>query len=366
MQHKRIWLVILLLLIHLHVIAGGSISIKKLNTLQPVVSITLSATEMSRLHTATLDNAHDFLSVHMVINGKAADVPLAGRYKLYDNSLSFTPMQTLGYDILFEALYKNNDGTPAHKIFRTPGHPLSEVQATVVTAYPLADTIPYNTLFFHVRFSHAMMNDKDAYKYVSMYDEKGEERKNAWRQRSFWLDDGKLLVLMIHPGRVKNGIHYESPMFNLHKTYTLKVNKEIKDINGNPLAADYEQKYYVNREDRESPSVDFSKVVIPAHGTTATLTITFSEGMDNASVLAGVKIINEQKQEVSCMIRESATDNQYIITPATPWQKGSYTLLLSGKVYDFAANRLNRLFEITDAKEMAKDEVETIWRFEIH
>lgn len=366
MQYKNICIIVFLLLIHLQIKADESISISKINSLKPVVCVGLSKAELRLLHTQTLDNAGDFLSVYMVANNQRSTVALAGRYSLNGNHLSFTPMQTLGCNLVFDVLRKKAGKIVAQRRFNMPPHPLSEVQAIVVNGYPISDTIPLNTLFFHIRFSQTMMNDKYAYKYVKMYDADGNEYKNTWRQRSFWLDSGKLLVLMIHPGRVKNGIHYEQPLFELHNTYTLKVSKELKDLNGNAIATCYEQKYYIIDEDRKSPKVNFSKINIPDHGTRDELIVSFSEGMDNASVLEGVNIYDKEGNKIVCNIKEKYNDSLFAIRPDKPWRKGEYTLILKSSVCDFAANRINRLFEITDTKEMEKDKKNTMWQFEIY
>lgn len=351
------------LLIHLQVTAGESITISELNTCKPVISVPLSNTSIHELNKDLQQKGRKILTLHMVVKGLPVATAVAGKYNVYGGKLSFTPLYPLGFNTEFEIQYRNGAKTVT-KRFTTPEHPLSEQTASVATAYPLTDTIPYNTLFFHVRFSHAMMNDKLAYTHIAMYDEEGNERKNAWRQKSFWLDDGKLLVLMIHPGRVKNGIHYESPLFDSGKRYTLKVNADIKDINGNPIAGNYTKTFYIKGEDRIKPRPYFEKIKLPAAGSIQAVDLVFSEGMDQASVLNGVSIQNARGKKIALNIK-SRSDDAYSLTPARPWEKGKYTLILESAVYDFAANRINRLFEITNVSEMEKDMEHTEWHFEI-
>ncbi|MCB9063983.1 MAG: hypothetical protein H6551_02455 [Chitinophagales bacterium] len=351
------------MLIHLHATAGESIIISRLNTCKPVISVQLNTDMMNELKTDLQQKSEKVLAVYMVVKGKPSTTAIAGRYSINGDKLSFTPVYALGYNIEFEIQYRTGTNTII-KHFTTPKHPLSEQTANVVTAYPLSDTIPYNTLFFHVRFSHSMKNDKLAYTHISIYDEAGIEREKAWRQKSFWLDDGKLLVLMIHPGRVKNGIHYESPLFDSGKTYTLKVNEDIEDINGNSIAKSYSKTFYVIGEDRVSPKPYFENAALPTAGSKQPLLLTFSESMDYASVFAGVKLYNVKGKEVALSIKNK-TDDSYMLFPNRQWVKGKYTLILKGAVYDIAANRINRLFEITDVNEIKKDQRRTEWSFEI-
>jgi hypothetical protein len=358
MRVKVYFFIGMFLLFHLHAFAGETITITKLATLKPVVSVSLPAANMQK------DNAPDWLAVYMVIGDTVADIAVAGDYTLSKGELSFTPYNALGYGLQFEVQYKNSGVVVEKKRFTMPPAPPSGKSAEVVTAYPLADTIPYNTLFFHIRFSQPMMNDELAYNYVKVFDENGNERERAWRQRSFWLDEGRLLVLMIHPGRVKNGIHYESPLFDSGKRYTIRVEKDIKDINGNPIATAYTQQYYVGGEDRIKPEVIFSTSKLQ-HGSCGPLSISFSEGMDHASVWDGVAVTDAYGNSLPIKVTTNGNDKKYTITPTQPWQKGSYTLSLKSAVYDFAANRINRLFEIKDTNEIEKDKIVTTWKFEV-
>lgn len=358
----KVLLSYIFLLFHLPLMAGEIISVKNLQSLQPKISIHIGDAGANILANEGLSGAGKLLAVYMVADGEVATIPVAGNYQVQQDELLFTPLYTLGYDMEFEAQYKNGKNVVATKRFHTPKHYLSGEKAGVVSTYPLADTIPYNTLYFHVRFSHSMLNDKRAYRYIKVYDDNGMERKNAWRQKSFWLDDGKLQVLMIHPGRVKNGIHYESPLFDSGRYYTIKIGKEIQDMNGNTIKEEYTHRYFVKGEDRQSPKA-YINPALPRSQTTQPVTLSFSEGMDNASVLDGVRVLDGQGMSIPCTVRENGTDNSFGITPVKPWAKGRYTLSLKSAVYDFSANRINRLFEITDVSDMETDKRDTRLEF---
>lgn len=350
-------------LIHLQATAGELIKVTGVEQLNPTISVTLSATELKLVSQNVDEEGKKILSLHLMQNGKRAIVGVAGYYSLNNDVLSYNPYYGLGYERSYEIIY-HKDGKEYTKLITTPQHPTSAITSTVVTTYPMADTIPYNTLFFHIRFSQPMMDDKQAYRHIKIYDDKGVERERAWRQKSFWLDDGKLLVLMIHPGRVKNGIHFESPLFDSGRTYTVVVPKDIQDINGNPIAAEYTRSYYVKGEDRNMPKASLTATQYTISNSQQPIVLTFSEGMDHASVTEGITIVNEQGDNISFNI--TATDDKhYSIAPASNWSKGKYTLILNGSVYDYAANRINRLFEITNIEEMEKDKIETKFPFTI-
>lgn len=363
MRFKVAFLLCAVFLIHLQATAGELIKIVGVEKLDPIISVSLTADDQNKVAADIKSAAPSVLALYLMQDGHRAQLPVAGYYRLEGNTLTFNPYYGLGYSRSYEVVY-HTGGKEYVKKFSTPQQPSSKQLSKVITAYPLTDTIPYNTLFFHIRFSQPMMDDKQAYQYVKVFDEDGVERQRVWRQKSFWLDDGKLLVLMIHPGRVKNGIHFESPLFDSGRHYTIKVDKDIKDVNGTPIASSYQKSYYVKGEDRVIPKATLAKTTYRLANTTSPVTLIFSEGMDHASVLAGTTLLNDDGQEVNFTITANS-DKSYSIIPATLWKSGSYTIVLNGAVYDFAANRLNRLFEITDEKEIEKDKVKTKLHFNI-
>ncbi len=366
MHFKRVLVLCSLLLsIHLQSFAGEWIDIDETEPLRPVLSVKLTELQSNILKEQGLEQAKEILGLYLVNKGKRAALPVTGNYKIRGKRLYYQPKYTLGYGLTFTAVYHYRDGILKSEKYSTPSSPRSQESVVVECAYPLADTIPYNTLYFHIRFSQPMLEDKYAYKHIKMLDEHGVERERAWRQKSFWLDGGKLLVLMIHPGRVKNGIHYESPLFDSGKYYMLKVEATIKDALGNGISAPYTQKFFVKGEDRAIPQLNKYQLKQSSANTRQPIVLSFSEGMDNASVLDGVSVVNEKGNIVVCSIREYVTDGVYQITPKEKWRKGNYTLVIEGDVYDFAGNRMNRPFEIKNAKEIEKDKIEQKWNFEV-
>lgn len=351
------------ILIHLRATAGEFLKISNVATLKPTLTLTLSDSLANAIADDVLAKAPKILSVSLVVDNVPSVTPLYGEYTLDQNRLSFSPIYDLGHDLEFEIRYI--DGTTLlTKRFKTPAPLVSPKKSQVVTAYPLADTVPFNTLFFHVRFGQPMMADRLAYKHVKIYDEVGLERSNPWRQKSFWLDSNRLLVLMVHPGRVKNGITYMGPLFDSGQSYTLTVDSGIRDMNGSPIEKSYSKSYYIKGEDRRTPKASLIIDQLPPANTLQPLTLAFDEGMDHASVIDGTTLVKKGKS-IDCSITAADNDYTFKIIPAKPWQKGNYTITLKSSVYDFASNRINRLFEITDLKEMEKDKLDTQFSFSI-
>jgi hypothetical protein len=223
--------------------------------------------------------------------------------------------------------------------------------------YPVSDTVPANTLFFHVRFSSQMMQDINAWQYVSILDARGSKIDQTWRQHSFWLDSGRLLVLMVHPGRVKTGIHYIGPVFEPGKRYTLRTEAGLKDVTGNPLKAQISKEYFIGEEDRTLPKIVNIQQSQPDK-TSVAISITFSEGMDYASMIEGIKLSDEEGLGIPVKVGQITNDRTFLLAAYEPLPKGRYSVQFKSSITDFAGNRLNRSFEITSLEEKLTDTIQ--------
>jgi methionine-rich copper-binding protein CopC len=209
-----------------------------------------------------------------------------------------------------------------------------------------------------------MAPDPLAYQHISIKDENGKEISFAWRQKSMWDDNNKLLILMIHPGRVKSGIHYMGPIFTEGKKFTITVQKGMKDMYRNELPADVVKTYTIGAEDRQLPRI-LSVSPQAKQGTQDAVEITFSEGMDRGCITQGMKLYDAKQQAIAYTLTDAGDDKTFILTPQHTWKKGKYSILLNRTVSDFAANRMNRPFEITDVKDIQKDEIEVRRYFDV-
>lgn len=346
---KTLFLLCAVLTVHLLCFAGEPLLIDDVQPLLPVFSVTITGEDKK------LPN-EDILSLHMVIDGKVADVPVAVHYTVKGSVLQMVPQNSLGRGLQFVVQY-GVAGRLLSRAYNTPAQPAVATPVSVFAMYPVTDILPYNQLYFHIRFSKPMVQDPQAWRYVTITNDRGETIPNAWRQRSYWLDSGRLLVLMIHPGRVKSGIHYLGPLFDSGKDYHITV-QGIRAVDGSVLAT-YTRSYHIAAPDRQCPSVYIDTTHLPHAGSIKSLTLHFSEQMDYASVWDGTRITDAHGHNLPCKIEPKPGGSDYILTPQSPWQHSNYTLILKNAVYDLAGNRLDRLFEVTDGSGISATAKET-------
>lgn len=305
-------------------------------------------------------NVESLLTFTQVMDGKPAPVSVSGKYTHKDGDLIFKPLTDLGAGLEFEIRYQSEV-----QKYQTP-KPLNanEPLAYVENVFPASTEVPRNILFFHVQFSNTMLHDINGYENVRILDPQGKEIPTVWRQRSYWLEDQKVLVLMVHPGKVKRGIDMEIP-FQIGETYTLEVLPEMKDVYGRAMAKPYVHQFTIIAEDYEMPKVLFDLIKKPKANSRKTLIIPFSEGMDHSSIVDGVKIYTRDGKQINGVYTWNETDQTFGFVPNEKWVSGEYQIVFEKKVCDFANNRLNRPFEMKSREEVLKDQELVTYSFEL-
>lgn len=290
--------------------------------------------------------------LYLVSGAEISELPVAGNYTEANGRICFQPLYPLAEGasfVLRTAGYSDTIISVAASKMTIPAE-----TSSVKAIYPLADTIPENILFFHVRFSQPMKEDKNAWKKVHITDDQGATIPGTWRQRSYWLDSGRLLVLMIHPGRVKSGIHYTGPVFAIGKAYNVEVDSTMEDQYGRPLTASAHHRYIITDEQRQKLLACAVPRTVQA-GTKEAIEIKFCNGIDHAAACTGIFMYDAAGKSLACTVQQYE-EYTVRIQPDEIWPEGKIQLELSGSLYDCAGNRLNRLFEMKKKNTYLKDQ----------
>lgn len=290
-------------------------------------------------------------ALYLLCGDTAASFPVAGKYTAAGSEWCYQPLYPLaaGQRFLLRAKgYRDTVISIAAKVVALPAAPTA-----VAAFYPLSNSIPENILFFHIRFTQSMKEDREAWKKVTVADESGIEIPRTWRQRSFWLDSGRLLVLMIHPGRVKSGIHYTGPVFVKGHQYTLTVDSTMTDSYGRTMARTVSHPYSVRPEFRAILKTCEVTRKVDA-GSSQPILIRFCNGVDHAAACTGILMYDAAGKRLACTVQQYE-ECTVSLQPQAPWPKGKLRLELAGDMYDCAGNRLNRLFEMKKKQTLLKD-----------
>lgn len=311
------------------------------------------------IRTVDEEKAAKIMAVYLVTENTVAANKIIGNYFLKDDSLQFIPYFELGYGLDFEVqLYINGD--TIKKRFSTPKASIITAPLTeAIQIFPLTDKIPTNILCFHALFSSPMNEDRMAFTKVQLIDEAENIKPKVWKEKSYWTDSAKCLVLMIHPGRIKRGIHYLTelgPVFEVGKKYTIVITTALQDKYNRPLYKEYRKTFTAIAPDRQIPKLAETNFKKPTSGTRNSLQISFSEAMDYGSLCMGLKIFDEKNQLIQGKIQPVNNDNTWNFIPDTFWKKELYRVEFNTEIADLASNHLHRLFETKSIKEYANSE----------
>lgn len=341
-----------------------------------LLAVFITACSNGRLQTEvesiTIDNANAFLPVvkvkinngqkeiakpkaewetisglFIVTDSGTSPYAVSCKYTLKGDTLYFTPLQSLGSDMQFVVQAYNGSDTIIERL-STPQYTNSYIKPAVENIFPLAEAIPENILMFHVRFETSMVEDPEAFEQIVLLDEDGKEKELVWREKSNWTDEGRHLVLMIHPGRIKRDIEYMEEygkLFEKGKKYTLVVPAQMLDKFGNQLGKEYRKNFYVKQTDRDIPVFLTTQFHAPERETKTALQLKFSEAIDYGTSQIGIEIRNSSDEKVAGKI-EVETDDKFQFVPDNKWEKGKYKVVLNDYLTDLASNHFTRKFEV--------------------
>lgn len=225
-------------------------------------------------------------------------------------------------------------------------HPVTKL----VAIYPKQDTVPENLLKMYIHFS-APMSVGNSYRHLQWRSAEGDTLVLPFLELEpeLWNEDRTRLTLWLDPGRVKRDLVPNqllgAPLV-AGKDYRLVVDKNWKDIHGNPLKGDFQIYIRVGEADRERPKPDAWNLIQPEAGSRQALVLNFGEVLDFALMQKTISVWNQQDQQIIGQIQIGPKQDNWQFYPETPWQSGTYKILIDSKLEDLAGNNLNRNFDV--------------------
>ena len=281
-----------------------------------------------------------------------------GSYDIGDDGLlQFTPMFPFDLGRPYSAQFDptqlpGQDGTAGEPIVAVVSLPRPDVAPTTVVdrIYPSGDRIPENQLKLYLHFS-APMSDVDGLDYLQLRDARGNAVEEPFLPlgMEFWDLDHLRYTVFFDPGRVKQGLELNARLgrpLQEGETYTLVVDPEWPDAEGNPLQAPFEKRFTVGPADTTPLSLDTWRLRVPASGSTERLVVSFPEPLDHALMRRAVGVEDAEGRPVGGEVEIESWETRWVLTPARAWAPGAYALVVSPIVEDLAGNRIDTPFEI--------------------
>jgi hypothetical protein len=225
--------------------------------------------------------------------------------------------------------------------------------------YPTSDRLPENQLKFYLHFS-APMSKGDSYKHIKLLDEKGKTVDVPFLEldQELWDPTGQRLTLFCDPGRIKRGLkprEEDGPVLEEGKSYTLVIQREFEDANGNPLKEAFRKKFKALGPDDQQPDPKTWKIKSPAAGTREPVIVTFPKCMDQALAERLVWVADGKGQKPAGKVTVTEQETVWEFKPEKAWEAGTYQLVADTRLEDLAGNSIAKPFEVDVFHPVQKD-----------
>ena len=341
----------------------SSPEIRLVSPLDPKAAAFIEVTGISRAHEHALSSAppaadgwQRVLRVSVKTEGPAANpIAVAGHYTIADGTLRFTPLFPFDPGRQYEVEFTPDaiagvpaSGTPLATTVALP--PRAAAPLTYVTqVFPDGDVIPENQLRIYIHFS-APMGRRGGVEHVKLLDDTGREVKDPFLplEAEFWNGDRTRYTVFFDPGRQKRGIlpnRQMGPSLVAGRTYTLAVEQDWTDANGNALRERFTRPFRVGPPDLSPIDCAQWRVMPPAPGTRAPLTVTFPESLDHGLLFRAIGV-RRDGEVVTGDVRVDDEQRRWTMIPSAAWSPGRYELIALSILEDLAGNRIGRAFEV--------------------
>jgi len=203
----------------------------------------------------------------------------------------------------------------------------------VVTVQPSAAEVPANLLRISITFAAPVATavlPRLALAYAG-----GRPLPEPFLEQELWSPSGKILTVLLHPGRVKSGLVAREELGPV-----LAAGDDIVlTLDGRTI-----QRWQVRAEDRCGPVAAAWKLAPVRAGSRDALVVTLDGAIDgrDAGYLA---IADGQHRRVEGRVQLKDGERVWTFTPRRPWRKSEYQLLVRATLEDPAGNRLGGHFE---------------------
>jgi hypothetical protein len=283
---------------------------------------------------------------------------LLGSYQIEQGVVRFEPRFPLAVGVRYRAVFDparlaGGAGKSISAEFHQP-KPAAKATAVVEHVYPTRNKLPENQLKFYIHFC-APMTKGGSYRHVQLLGANGNPVESPFLEldEELWDPDCKRFTLYLDPGRIKRGLKPREevgPVLEEGKSYTLVVDKQWTDADGNPLRETFRKKFTVGPPDEEAIEPKTWKFQTP-RGDKKTerspLSVTFPKPLDNALLHRLLWVIDESGRKVPGTVTVDEEETRWNFHPdGGVWRMGGYHLVIDKALEDLAGNNIGRPFEV--------------------
>jgi hypothetical protein len=203
----------------------------------------------------------------------------------------------------------------------------------VVLVQPSAAEVPANLLRISIEF--AAPAEGPVLPRLAMSHTDGRPVQQPFLQQELWSPDGKILTILMHPGRVKTGLQAREEMGPI----LAAGDDVVLALDGHPI-----RRWRVRPAEENGPRSTAWKLSTVEAGSKRALVVALDRPIDGreADYLA---IADGHNRRIDGRARLKDGERVWTFTPRGPWRAGAYKLVARGTLEDPAGNRLGGRFE---------------------
>jgi hypothetical protein len=207
------------------------------------------------------------------------------------------------------------------------------LEAPVVTVRPSGTVVPANMLRLSLEFATAP--EGPVLPRIALSRTDGSELREPFLAQELWSPDGRILTLLMHPGRVKSGLVAREALGPI----LVPGDDVVLTLDDRPL-----KRWHVGPPDLHGPVASAWSVLPVSPSSRQSLVVRLDAPVDgrDADYMA---IADADDRPVDGHAELLDGESTWTFTPDAPWRAGRYRLMVRGTLEDPAGNRLNGHFE---------------------
>jgi len=164
-------------------------------------------------------------------------------------------------------------------------------------------------------------------------------------EQELWSPDGKMLTVLLHPGRVKTGLQAREALGPILE----EGDDVVLALDGRPL-----QRWHVGPVDESGPIAAAWTLSQVHAGMREPLRVRLDAPIDGQDANY-VAVADERGRRVTgrAVLRDG--EGTWTFMPDRPWQRGGYRLVVRGTLEDASGNRMGSHFETSAASPAGRD-----------
>ncbi|MGO4380935.1 hypothetical protein [Pseudoduganella sp. RAF53_2] len=209
----------------------------------------------------------------------------------------------------------------------------AQAEARILLVHPSAPQIPANLLRISIEFAAPI--EGPVLPRLALMHADGAAIQEPFLEQELWSPDGRILTVLLHPGRVKSGLNAHDELGPI----LAEQDDVVLTLDGAPV-----RQWHVGAAKTDGPAASAWKLSAVHRASRQVLVVTLDGPIDgrDAGYLA---IVDGHGRRVEGRAGLQQGESVWTFTPQKPWRAGKYQLVVRGTLEDAAGNRLNGHFE---------------------